>query len=160
MTIAPIRKTVQVKAAPSAAFALFTGHIGRWWPGEKAIGAAPHVDIVIEPEAGGRWFETSADGVETQWGRVMEWDPPHRLLLAWQIGDGWRFDPAVETELELTFEACEGGTRVSLEHRHLERLGPDAARIAQSLGGGWPGVVEGFAAWSDAAYVDTEEKRS
>ncbi len=155
MTIAPIRKTVQVKAPPAGAFALFVGHIGRWWPAGIGIGAAPRVELVIEPGQGGRWFERSADGMETQWGRVIDWAPPKRLLLAWQIGEGWRFDPALETELELLFEPHQGGTRVTLEHRHLERLGAEAARIAERLAGGWPGIVEGFAAYGDTAHGDT-----
>jgi uncharacterized protein YndB with AHSA1/START domain len=157
VTIAPIRKTVQVKSAPEAAFTLFTGHIHRWWPAGIGIGAAPRVDLVIEPGAGGRWFERSADGAETPWGRVMAWEPPHRVLLAWQIGEGWRYDPALETEIEVVFEAHAGGTRVTLEHRHLERLGAQAAQIAQRLAGGWPGIVEGFAVWFDAAHSDAEQ---
>jgi uncharacterized protein YndB with AHSA1/START domain len=148
MTIAPIRKTVTVAAPPQRVFELFTGHMGAWWPKGMTIGASPAAEILIEPRAGGRWFERSEDKVETSWGRVMAWEPPRRVLLAWQITSAWVYDPKFETELELTFAAEGAGTLVSLEHRNLERFGDDAARMAESLGGGWPGIIEGFAAYA------------
>jgi len=151
MTIAPIRKTVTVAAAPDRVFELFTGHMGAWWPKRMTIGASPAAEIMIEPRAGGRWFERAEDKAETSWGRVLEWDPPRRLLLAWQIDATWAFDPNFETELELTFTPEAGGTRVSMEHRHLERFGDSAAKMAEMLGGGWPGIIDGFAAYVSKA---------
>ena len=151
MTIAPIRKTVTVAAAPDRVFELFTGHMGAWWPKRMTIGASPAAEIMIEPRAGGRWFERAEDKAETSWGRVLEWDPPRRLLLAWQIDATWAFDPNFETELELTFTPEAGGTRVSMEHRHLERFGDSAAKMAEMLGGGWPGIIDGFAAYVSIA---------
>jgi uncharacterized protein YndB with AHSA1/START domain len=83
---------------------------------------------------------------------VLAWEPPSRLLLAWQIDAGWRFDPALVTELELTFApAAGGGTRVRLEHRNLERFGAEAARHAEQLDGGWPGFLGGYARFADAS---------
>jgi hypothetical protein len=32
MTLAPIRREILVSPLPDRAFALFTSHIGRWWP--------------------------------------------------------------------------------------------------------------------------------
>src|SRR5205085_3767289 len=123
------------------AFDLFVTHMGEWWPKGHSIGKAPHVAVVVEPRTGGRWFERDADGRETHWGKVLAWEPPSRLLLAWQIGSDWGFDPNLLTEVELTFEPARGGgTLVTLEHRDLERFGTDAVRHAGLLGGGWPTV--------------------
>lgn len=150
MTIAPIRRTVQVRCAPARAFALFTSRISDWWPKGKTVGKSPHVAIVIEPRAEGRWFERDADGVETQWGKVLAWEPPTRLLLAWQLDSGFAYDPGLVTEVELTFAALAGGgTQVALEHRDLERFGAEAERVAGLLGGGWPGRLDQFAAFAD-----------
>lgn len=149
MTIAPIVRSVTVKAPPARAFAAFTGSIGRWWPSGQTIGAQPHVDIVIEPHQGGRWFERSADGVETNWGRVLAWEPPRRLLLAWQIGTGFKYDATFETEVELTFVPSGEGTLVTLEHRNLERFGATADSMATSLGGGWPKFLQLFADFTE-----------
>jgi uncharacterized protein YndB with AHSA1/START domain len=149
MSIAPIVRTVQVKAPPARAFAMFAEHIQKWWP--KGIGKAPHVAIVIEPHDGGRWFERDAEGVETQWGVVLAWEPPARMLLGWQINSRWSHDPDCQTEVELTFApAAGGGTLVTLEHRHLERLGADAAATAERLGGGWAARLADLARYADA----------
>jgi glutathione S-transferase len=147
MTIEPIRRALLVKATPSRAFTLFTEQIGKWWPKGRSIGAQPHEDIVIEPVPGGRWFERSADGVETDWGRVAAWDYPNRLLLNWHLNAEFKFDPDFFTEVEITFEPANGDqSLVRLEHRLLERYGDAAARMSGLLAGGWPGMLERFAA--------------
>jgi hypothetical protein len=145
--IAPVVRRVTVPVAPDRAFALFAGRIGAWWPKGKHIGANPAVDVVLEPGVGGRWFERDAEGVATQWGRVLAWEPPTqhaggRLLLAWQITADWTFDPEFETEVEVRFAAADGGTEVRLEHRCLERYGAAAERMAGMLGGGWPLMLD------------------
>ena len=43
--------------------------------------------------------------------RMLAWEPPHRLLLDWQIGE------ARGTEVEVTFAPEGPGSRVVLEHR-------------------------------------------
>lgn len=53
--------------------------------------------------------------------------------------------------VELTFAPRAGaGTRVTLEHRDLERFGDDAARVADQVGGGWPRFLAEFVAYVDA----------
>ena len=54
--IAPVRKTVRVKASPQTAFEVFTAGIDRWWPKTHGIGTAPLRESVIEPFVGGRWY--------------------------------------------------------------------------------------------------------
>jgi uncharacterized protein YndB with AHSA1/START domain len=114
-----------------------------------SIGASPMTVVIIEPRPGGRWYERGEDGVETSWGRVLDWSPPSRLLLAWQINAAFAYDGDFETEVELTFTALSSGTRVRLEHRNRERFGDSAAAMAASLGGGWPGIIDGFAAFAE-----------
>jgi uncharacterized protein YndB with AHSA1/START domain len=146
MTIAPIVRTVQVKAAPDRAFDLFANHIGQWWPRDKSIGKGPLTAVMLEPRAGGRWYETNEGGGEADWGRVLAWEPPGRLLLAWKINSQMAYDPDLVTEVELTFAPVEdGGTRVTLTHRNLERFGADAEKVAGQLAGGWPDCLEHFA---------------
>jgi uncharacterized protein YndB with AHSA1/START domain len=151
VSIAPIIRSVVVKAEPAKAFALFTTRMQDWWPlGKATIGRQPAVSVVLEPRVDGRWFERDAQGQETAWGKVLAWDPPHRLLLAWQIGTDWAYHAELLTELELTFAVhATGGTIVTLEHRHLERLGADAARHRDMLDGGWPTLLGEFQKLSD-----------
>ncbi|MGI8841708.1 MAG: SRPBCC family protein [Caulobacteraceae bacterium] len=150
MTIAPIEKTVTVNAPPARAFAMFTRDIGAWWPKGKTLGAKPHAAIVIEPRAGGRWFERDDDGAETPWGKVLAWDPPTRLLLGWQLDASFKYDADFLTEVELTFAAeSEGKTRVTLVHRDLERFGDSAEKVAASIGEGWPARLRDFADYAE-----------
>ncbi len=150
---APVRKSLVVKAPPERAFSVFTAGIGRWWPPSHHIGAAAFKDAVVEPRAGGRWYEIGEDGSECQWGHVIAWEPPRRLVLAWQISTAWAFDPDLVTEVEVTFTPQAGGTtRVDLEHRHLERMGEgaDGARASFDSSGGWSGILDLFAQAAEA----------
>ena len=143
MTIESIVQTVRVKAPPSRAFALFTQEMGRWW--KAGIGKQIFTDVVMEPYVGGRWFERSADGVETDWGRVLAWEPPARLLLAWQLNAKFEFDAHFVTEVEVVFAAVDGGTTmVTLEHRNLEFFGESADTIAGKLRSGWLGMLDRY----------------
>ena len=74
-------------------------------------------------------------------------------MLAWQINSDWRFDPKVVSELELRFTALAAQlTRVELEHRNLERLGPkfEEIRAAFELPNGWGAIMSMFAAAAEA----------
>jgi uncharacterized protein YndB with AHSA1/START domain len=51
------------------------------------------------------------------------------------------------TEVEVTFVPDSGGTRVTLEHRTLDRFGAGAEQMRKGIGGadGWPAIVQAFA---------------
>ena len=151
MTIAPVVKSVTVKTSPERAFELFTGQMARWWPVGQTVGKSPHVAIVVEPSTGGRWFERDAVGAECEWGKVLVWEPPTRVLLAWQLNSRFAYDPEFLTEVELTFAPAEGGGAiVTLEHRNLERFGDDAEKVAAQIDVGWPRHLAEFAGYADA----------
>ncbi len=148
--VEPVVKTVHVNATPERAFEAFTAGMGRWWLPTHSISPtkSPIAAIVMEPRVGGRWYERGADGNECDWGHVLVWDPPTRVVLAWQLSAQWKFDPALITEVDVRFEAQRsGGTDIRLEHRHLERFGDVAAnvRAAISSPGGWNGLLEAYA---------------
>jgi uncharacterized protein YndB with AHSA1/START domain len=144
-----VRQTVTVGAPPERAFAVFTEGLASWWPLDThAIGAQPAVAVVVEPRAGGRWYERAADGSECDWGRVLAWEPPHRLVLAWEISADWRHDPGLVTEIEVRFHAePDDRTRVELEHRGLEAYGDRAGEMRDTFAspGGWTGLLGRFA---------------
>ena len=145
MTIAPIRRTIEVAVPPARAFDLFSTRMHDWWPLGHSISEDPRAAIEMVPEAGGWWGEIGESGSRSQWGKVLAWNPPGRLLLAWQIDADWRYDPELVTELELTFAPIGMNTLVTLEHRNLERFGESAERMAEQLRNGWPGVVQAYA---------------
>jgi uncharacterized protein YndB with AHSA1/START domain len=144
-----VRQSIVVRAPQDRAFAVFTEGMSSWWPLEShVIGEKPVAEAVIEPRAGGRWFERAESGTECDWGRVLAWEPPHRVVLSWEISPDWRHDPEIHTEVEVRFHAeDEGRTRVELEHRGLEAFGEKAEQMRQIFDsdGGWPGLLGRFA---------------
>jgi uncharacterized protein YndB with AHSA1/START domain len=151
---APIRKTLRVKTTPEKAFHVFTGGMGGWWMKSHSLLASPQADVVVEPRAGGRWFETGEDGSEMDWGRVLAWDPPSRVVLAWQLTADWAYDPDFETTVEVTFTADGAETVVAFEHRDLERYGDRAEELRggyeSGMEGGWGALLEGFRSVAEA----------
>lgn len=132
-----VSKTVRVEAPITVAFNVFVSQ--DWWPvGTHHLAKVPGHTVVLEPFVGGRWYERAADGTETDWGTVLVWQPPYRLLLTWQVSPDWTYetDPDRASEIELTFQPENPAiTRVDLKHRHLERYGPDAEKMRKILDG-------------------------
>jgi len=152
MTIAPVRHSVSVRATPERAFEMFTSRFGDWWPGQ-GIGAEPLERAILEPGVGGRWYEIGKGGAQCDWGKVLVWSPPRRLVLDWQINAAFKSDPSIHTEVEVTFEPQQdGGTLVTLEHRNLERFGEKAGTMRDAIGSprGWPAKIASFAQYANS----------
>jgi hypothetical protein len=148
-----VRKSVSVEADREHAFDVFTQGFDSWWLRSHHIGDAEMDVAVMEPWEGGRWYEKGVDGSECDWGYVIVWDPPRRLVLAWQINGEWKFDASLVTEVEVVFtEETPTRTRVELEHRDLHRMGQAAEEIRGVFESenGWAGILRHFAAQAEA----------
>jgi uncharacterized protein YndB with AHSA1/START domain len=60
-------------------------------------------EALLEPRVGGRWYEKCADGSECDWGHVLVWEPPHRLVVTWQVNGRWQYDADPATQPKLRF---------------------------------------------------------
>ena len=144
VAVGPIRRAITVECSVEQAFVTFTDGIGTWWPldthsiGAMERGSVP-VGVAIEPRVGGVIAEQGADGSSSSWGRVLVWEPPHRLVLEWQPGSKYA------TEVEVRFTPDGDATRVDLEHRAWEHCGDDAEAARASYEGGWPSVLRLYA---------------
>ena len=146
---APVRRSLIVKADPQRSFAAFTANMASWWPPTHTIGGSQKPEVVLEGRVGGRWYERSPEGAECEWGKVLVWEPPARLVMTWNMA-------AAITEVELTFATLGPAlTRVAVEHRGWEQLtdeelARDCALEGGYLGGayreGWARVLGRFAA--------------
>jgi uncharacterized protein YndB with AHSA1/START domain len=148
--VEPVRKSITVQATPEQAFWVFTAGIDSWWPRSHHIGKVAMSKTIVEGRRGGRCYSEQIDGSECDWGQVLVWEPPSRLVLAWQIDAQWQYEPelAKSGEVEVRFAAEPGGrTRVDLEHRYLERLGANAAAVRAAIDApnGWGGLLALFA---------------
>ena len=141
--LAPVRQSVEVPVPITKAFEIFTTEATQWWPLQvHSISGERAAEVVFEPESPGRVYEIDGDGVQHEWGRILHWDPPKRLLLSWYPGH-----PVSEaTEVEIRFtETSDDSTLVELEHRDWEKLGSTAAMLRDSYGKGWVGVLRLYA---------------
>ena len=144
--IAPVRKTVHVKAPIAHAFEVFTSGLTRWWPLEHGVGKKPIQKVLLEPRLGGRWLEISQDGTETSVVTITLWQPPYRLVMLWQISAQWKPDAAMKSEVDVCFTA-EGpeATVVELVHHKFETMGAEAgASMRRDVDGGWPGLLDRY----------------
>ncbi len=144
-----VRKTITVDAHKERAFAVFSEQIGSWWPLEgKSIGTAEAETAILDPRAGGRWYERGIDGSECDWGRVLSYDPPDRLVLNWQISADWRYAPDINSEVEVrAVTEGENRTRIELEHRGLaEAYGNQAEQVYAIFDSsdGWSDILERY----------------
>lgn len=139
--VTPVRKTIRVHAAPDRAFDVFTRRFDVWWPKSHHIGKADMKEAVLEPRAGGRWYEKGIDGSECDWGKVLTWEPPHRVVLSWRINSRFVLDERVASEVEITFvDEGAGVTRVDLEHR-IESEDAEAMRSSVDAPNGWTAIL-------------------
>jgi hypothetical protein len=71
--MAPVRKTVDVKAGLERAFRHFTSDIGSWWPLEShSLSQDKAATCVLEGRVGGRFLELGQEGEETLWGTLTQ----------------------------------------------------------------------------------------
>lgn len=134
---------VVVEVPVDKAFRFFTESFGEFKPPEHNMLASPIAQTVFEPQVGGFLYDRGADGSECRWGRVLAYEPPHRVVVSWDIGPTWQIesDPSRASEFEVRFIAEGAGrTRVELEHRHLDRHGEgwEAVRDGVDDEQGWP----------------------
>ena len=145
-----VRKSIVVKAGAERAFRVFTEGMDTWWPKAHHIGASPMKKSVLECRPGGRCYSEHEDGTESDWGQVLEWEPPRRFVMAWKVSPEWKYEPDLsrssEVEVRFTPER-DGSTRVDLEHRYFERHGAgwEQMRSQVDAQGGWGGLLQLFA---------------
>ena len=146
-----VRRSITVAATVDRAFTVFTDGYTTWWPKDHHIGATEPEAVVFEARPGGRWYERGADDQECDWGRILAWEPPHRLVIAWMIGADWQYDPdpAHASEVEIRFVAeTPDRTRVEIEHRGFDRHGPRAESVRAGVASdqGWGLYLDRLAA--------------
>jgi uncharacterized protein YndB with AHSA1/START domain len=101
------------------------------------VSRADAAAIVFEPGPGGRIYERTPDGAEHDWGDVLEWEPPNRLVYLWHL----MFDRTEATEVEVTFAARGDATAVRIRQTGWDRLGAAGAARRDRTRAGWQAVV-------------------
>jgi uncharacterized protein YndB with AHSA1/START domain len=138
-----VRVSIDVAVDPDTAFEVFTDEIDSWYQRGPHSWRFPDraVGIRFEPRVGGRLLEVHdrATGEGFAFGEVLVWEPGARLVFADLVSSA---PPDPVTEVEVRFEAVDDGTRVTLEHRGLDRLPAEVA--AQKRVYGWQTTLRWF----------------
>ena len=137
LVIEVVRKVVTVDCAVEEAFRVFTEDAMSWWPVATHSIHETVREIVFEPRKGGEVYEVSTAGEKGHWATVTGWEPPARLVLAWNILER----PGEQTEVEVRFTPEGDGTRVELEHRGWEAVAEGAAEKRADYDTGWGHVL-------------------
>jgi Activator of Hsp90 ATPase homolog 1-like protein len=140
---ASVRVSIVVDVDPETAFSVFTDEIDAWYKRgpHTFYDASRALAVRFEPHVGGRLIEVydRESGEGRAMGRVSVWEPGRQLV----------FVDGRETEVDVRFEPEGASTRVTLEHRGLERLAPDEATHHARFG--WALVFSWYEAHMSAA---------
>jgi uncharacterized protein YndB with AHSA1/START domain len=144
-----VRRQIVVAAPIERAFRVFTEQFDRIKPREHNMLGVEIAETVFEPRVGGHVYDRGVDGSECRWARVLAYEPPHRVVISWDINPQWQIETDLEkaSEVEVRFVSeSPGRTRVELEHRNLERHGQgwEAMRAGVASEDGWPLYLQRF----------------
>src|SRR5580693_5464446 len=111
-----VHASIVVDAPLERAFHVFTQDFGRFKPPEHNLLGSEIAETVFEPRVGGHLYDRGVDGSECRWARVLAYEPPHRVVISWDIGPTWQIeaDPEKTSEVEVRFVA-EGAERTKVE---------------------------------------------
>jgi uncharacterized protein YndB with AHSA1/START domain len=138
-----VRSEIVVNAPIERAFAVFTQKFDQIKPREHNMLGVDIAESVLEGHVGGRVYDRGVDGTECQWGRVLAFEPPDRIVFSWDISPYWQIEADLDkaSEVEVRFIAeTDTRTRVEFEHRNLDRHGEGWQGLAEGVRGdqGWP----------------------
>ena len=150
-TSTTVHASTVVDAPLERAFEVFTEDFGKFKPAEHNMLGVEIAETVFEPRVGGHLYDRGVDGSVCRWARVLAYEPPHRVVLSWDISPQWQIesDPARTSEWEARFVAeSPTRTRVEIEHRNLDRHGEGWEAVRDGVGHdqGWPLYLSRFAA--------------
>jgi uncharacterized protein YndB with AHSA1/START domain len=145
-----IRSEIAVDAPVERAFRVFTERFDRIKPHDHNLLPVAIEECVFEARPGGRVYDRGVDGSECQWGRVLAYEPPERIVFSWDINAQWQIEtnPDRTSEVEVRFiTESQDRTLVVLEHRYLDRHGAGWEGIREGVRGdqGWPLYLQRFA---------------
>ncbi|MBN8996081.1 MAG: SRPBCC family protein [Rhizobiales bacterium] len=143
--------TRTVDAPVERAFETFVDKIGAWWPRDYTWSGDQLDALVIEPRYGGRALERRKDGSVEVWGKVLAFDRPRHIVIAWQIRPDRTPEPEEggSSRVDVRFASRDDGrTDILLVHRDFPRHGEGWEKYKAQMAGkeGWPRLLDSYAA--------------
>lgn len=144
----PITQHLTVPVSANQAFETFIKELNSWWPKEYTWAGEGLEEIAIEPYENGRCYERGPNGFECDWGRVLKYEPPNRIIFTWQIDPDRVPQPNAKkaSEVEVLFEGSDNETELTFIHRNFENHDDNAEAYKEALGSpqGWPYILNNF----------------
>lgn len=102
---------------------------------------------------GASWKLLSRDGQIFDAGRIVEAEPPRRLVIRWQHQN--KPELKAEGESLCTMELEPSGTAVKLSITHaIER---EPSKMIEAVSGGWPKIISNLKTLLEAGFIALEE---
>ncbi len=142
-----VKRSTAVQVPVEQAFQFFISSFEEWWPAEFTWSQDVLEGITIESGVGGLCSELGPHGFRCDWGRLLVWEPPAHLVIAWQIAPSRAPEPnpAKASEVDVRFEAAgAGATRVTVQHRGFESHGGDWQAYRDGMAVGWKHVLDAY----------------
>ena len=121
--------------------------------------------MVFEPRAGGHVYDRGADGSECRWARVLVYEPPHRLVISWDVSLQWQLETDHEktSEVEVRFTAQEraalGSSSSTATSTATEKDGSRCATPSVRPAAGQPECARSPSESREARHRDHHEPR-
>lgn len=132
-----LERVIDVQVPAARAFAVWTEHVGLWWPPRHSITGEPGARMSFEPGVGGRLLERAPSGEEVSWGRIRVREPPGRLVYSFLPGGG-----PDASEVEVCFQPRgTSGTRVVVHHRPGEMSAERWSGFVLRFERGWAALI-------------------
>ena len=87
-----VRTQIVVAAPIERAFRVFTEEFDRIKPREHNLLGVEIAETVFGPRVGGHVYDRGVDGSECRWARLLAYEPPHRVVISWDISPQWRIE--------------------------------------------------------------------
>lgn len=143
-----IHLELSIPGTQEAAFEHFVHGIRDWWPNAFTFSMATLDKVALEPKPGGRWYERSLSGEETDWGVVTACDYARRLVMTFQISAARTVAPRNQvSEVSFEFLARNGMCVVRMTHFNIHNHGSDAEAIRANMSSpqGWQFILDSYA---------------
>jgi uncharacterized protein YndB with AHSA1/START domain len=117
--VSAVLVAIRVPATPEDSFDAFTDDIGLWWRPSALFELTPRGDGTLSFDGQSRLITTLPNGKVFEIGRVTVWERGARLAFTWRQAT---FTPDQVTTVDVTFQAIEGDTRVTVTHRGWDTI--------------------------------------
>jgi len=143
--VAPLVLQSEVAAGVDHAFRTWTERPALWWPPGHTLSGDP-ASIVFEPRVGGQIYEVDRAGTELPWGRILLWEPPHRVEYSWH--HFFPIDEATNVAVSFTPRPSpspgDDHTVVRIEQSGWDALGDLGPSRREGNTRGWSAVLDAF----------------